>query len=352
MKNISRRELLRRTAMGLGAVALGELLAACAPTAKPTPKAAEITPTLPSQPTSTAFSATPASRMASPSAPTSGPTNQAAPTAYSIANLAVAHGGDDPEALVRKAIAAIGGMEHFVPKGANVVIKPNMCIPAAFTQGATTNPFVVVALVKMAFEAGAKTVKVLDIPFGGPALQVYEVCGIGPRVKQAGGEMEPIASFKFVKTLIPKAVAMKKTEIYETILKADVLINAPVAKNHSEAGYTLGLKNMMGTVNDRQGMHVYLDQAIADLNTIVRPQLTVIDAVRIMMHGGPTGGREEYLKKIDTVVASADVVAADTYALSFFNAKLDDAPYIMLAEKLGVGRTDLKNIKIEDIVVG
>jgi uncharacterized protein (DUF362 family) len=351
MKTISRRELLRRTAMGLGAVALGDLLAACAPASNSTPIPPKvIDPTAPLPSTATHV---PTVASASAAAPTTASTAaQAAPTAYSIADLAVARGGDDPEALVRKAIAAVGGMEHYVPKGANVVIKPNMCIPAPFTQGATTNPIVVATLVKMAFEAGAKTVKVLDFPFGGPSLRVYEVCGIGAAVAKAGGEMEPIATFKFVRTPIPQAVAMKKADIYQTILKADVLINAPVAKNHSEAVYTMGLKNMMGVVSDRPGMHVYLDQAIADLNTLIRPQLTVIDAVRIMMRGGPQGGRDEYLKKIDTVVASADVVAADTYALSFFNATLDMVAYIKMAEKLGVGRTDLNNLKIEEIAVG
>jgi len=253
---------------------------------------------------------------------------------------------------VRKAIAAIGGMEHFVPKGANVVVKPNMCIPAKFTQGATTNPIVVATLVKMAFEAGAKSVKVLDFPFGGPSIEVYEVCGIGQKVKEAGGEMEPIATFKFVKTIIPKAVSLKHADIYQTILNADVLINAPVAKNHSEAMFTLGLKNMMGVVSDRPYMHVFLNQAIADLNTIVRPHLTVIDAVRVMLNGGPRGGREDYLKKMDTIVASPDIVAADTYALRFFNADLSSVAYLTMAEQLGVGSTDLKNMKIEEIAVG
>jgi uncharacterized protein (DUF362 family) len=351
MKTISRRELLRRTAMGLGAVALGDLLAACSPITK-TPA---ITPTnMPSSavPAAATRAPTAAATASAATQAAAAPVQAVTSTAYSIADLAVARGGDDPEILVRKAIAALGGMEHYVPKGANVVIKPNMCIPAPFTQGATTNPIVVAALVKMAFEAGAKTVKVLDFPFGGPSLRVYDVCGIGTKVKEAGGEMEPIATFKFVKTDIPKAVSMKKADIYQTILKADVLINVPVAKNHSEAMYTMGLKNMMGAVSDRPGMHVYLNQAIADLNTIVHPQLTVIDAVRIMMRGGPQGGREEYLKKIDTIVASADVVAADTYALSFFNATLDMVPYIKLAERLGVGRTDLNNLKIEEIAVG
>jgi len=189
----------------------------------------------------------------------------------------VAHGGDDPEALVRKVIAALGGMERFVPKNSYVIVKPNMCIPAPFTQGATTNPIVVATLVKMAFEAGASKVKVLDFPFGGKSLDVYEACGVGPKVREVGGEMEPIVSFKWTHANLPKAVNMKKADIYSEVLKADVLINVPVAKNHGEAMYTLGMKNLMGIVSDRPGMHVYLQQAIADLSTLIHPTLTVVD---------------------------------------------------------------------------
>ena len=66
-------------------------------------------------------------------------------------DLVVARGGDDPETLVRRAIAALGGMEQFISKGAKVVIKPNICTAYhPYEYAATTNPWVVGALVKLA----------------------------------------------------------------------------------------------------------------------------------------------------------------------------------------------------------
>ena len=98
-------------------------------------------------------------------APTALPATETATPAANPAYLAVARGGDDPEALVRAAVEAIGGMGRFVPAGANVIIKPNVCTSnRAYDGAATTNPWVVGALVKMCFEAGAGRVRVFDFP--------------------------------------------------------------------------------------------------------------------------------------------------------------------------------------------
>ena len=80
--------------------------------------------------------------------------------------------------------------------------------------------------------------------------------------------------------------------------------------------------------------------------------LTVVDGIRVMMTGGPTGGSDDDIKKMDTIIASPDIVAADTYALRFFNATPDQVPYINYAQKLGIGRTDINNLKIEEINLG
>ena len=324
MKSISRRDLFKKAAAGIGAVTLSQWLSGYASVSGSVRGSEEL------------------SRVILPSQAEQG----------DLPYLSAASGGTSPEELVRKAVAAIGGMERFVPKGAKVIVKPNMCIKAPASQGATTHPEVAAAVVKLALEAGASKVMVMDFPFQGSSESVYEVCGVGPAVKAAGGDMVPISRVKFVTTDIPRGVRLKQAAIYDDILKAEVLINVPVAKSHMEAGVTLGLKNMMGTVDNRAELHVSLDQAIVDLNTIVRPQLTIIDCIRVMLRGGPTGGSPDYLKDFNTIIASHDVVAADTYALKFFNKTKDKIPYIGLAESAGLGRSDIENVKIEEISLG
>jgi len=155
--------------------------------------------------------------------------------------------------------------------------------------------------------------------------------------------------FKYVKTDIPNGLDLKRTKAFKDALEADVLIDVPIAKHHGEAGLTLGMKNLMGLVLDRSAIHTNLGQRIADLTTLFHPTLTVVDAIRILMKHGPSGGNLNDVKKLDTVIVSPDIVAADSYATTLFGLQPDDIKYIKAAAGMGLGRNDLKNLKIEEI---
>jgi uncharacterized protein (DUF362 family) len=260
--------------------------------------------------------------------------------------------GGEPEALVRHAMAALGGMERFVPKGAAVVVKPNICVAYhTYEYAATTNPWVVGTLVKMAFEAGAGSVKVMDFPFGGTGQAAYKISGIKEQVEAAGGEMVEMSMLKYVTVDLPNALHLKQTNYFGDVLKADTVINVPIAKVHDLSRLTLGMKNLMGLVRDRPTMHTHLSQNLADLAGFVRPKLTVVDAVRVLVSNGPTGGSLDDVKKLDTLVASPDIVAADSYAATLFGLKPDDLGYITAGTAMGLGRSDLQNLKIEEIAI-
>jgi uncharacterized protein (DUF362 family) len=144
-------------------------------------------------------------------------------------------------------MAAMGGMEQFVSAGDDVIVKPNICVAYhTYEYAATTNPWVVGALVKLALEAGARRVRVMDSPFGGTPEQAYARSGIQEQVQAAGGEMEVMTRLKFVEADIPQGLDIGKCDIYDQVLNADVLINVPIAKHHSLARLTLGMKNLMG----------------------------------------------------------------------------------------------------------
>jgi uncharacterized protein (DUF362 family) len=271
--------------------------------------------------------------------------------AKNFSYLAVARGEDTAE-ITRRAIAAIGGMERFVKSGANVIIKPNICTDYyTYEYAATTNPIVVATLVSMAFNAGAKRVRVMDNPFGGTAQSAYKKSGIEDAVIAAGGEMEIMNQNKFIKTDIPNGMDIKKWAFYQEILDADLVINAPIAKTHSTTKLTLGCKNMMGTINNRGQIHSNIHQRIADLVSRVKPALTVLDAVRVLVRYGPTGGSLDYVELRNTVIASADIVAVDAYGATLFGRTGDQIGYIQKAAEMGLGTMDLASIKIEEITV-
>jgi uncharacterized protein (DUF362 family) len=255
--------------------------------------------------------------------------------------------------MVRQALAALGGMERFVKPGDDVVVKPNICVAYyTYEYAATTNPWVVAALVKLAVEAGARRVRVMDYPFGGSAEQAYAKSGIQEQVRKAGGQMEVMTKLRFVDTKIPNGVDLQQRRIYDAVLKADALINVPIAKHHGLARLTLGMKNLMGVIYKRGSMHHNLGQRLADLSSRVQPALTVVDAVRMLMDHGPAGGNLDDVRQADTVIASPDVVAADSYAATLFDLRPEDLSYVSAGSAMGLGSSDLDALKIEEINVG
>ena len=205
------------------------------------------------------------------------------------------------------------------------------------------------ALVRMCLEAGAKRVRVMDSPFGGTAERAYKITGIAAAVQAAGGEMVVMSPVKFVKTAIPNGKDIKNWSIYKDALDADVLINVPIAKHHSLARLTLGTKNLFGLASNPPQLHSNLGQRAADLLSVIRPSLTIIDAVRILTAHGPSGGSLDDVKQTQTIIASHDPVSADAYAASLFGLKGEDIAYIQAAAAMGIGTLDLSNIKIEEI---
>jgi uncharacterized protein (DUF362 family) len=135
------------------------------------------------------------------------------------------------------------------------------------------------------------------------------------------------------------------------VLDADVLINVPAAKSHSAAKVTFGLKNWMGAIYARRPWHTFYDlnKAIADLASIIRPQLTVLDATRSLLTGGPAGPGK--ILHSETVLAGTDPVAVDTLALQLgpFGGNgysVEDIRYLGYAEALGVGTTKIDELKL------
>ena len=195
--------------------------------------------------------------------------------------------------LVGDTIQALGGMKKFVNPGEVVVVKPNMAWDRPPEMAANANPAVVRQVVELCLEAGAKQVKVLDNTCH-DARKAYANSGHqgrGGRPSKIPGRWCSLwMTAVSWRSHIEKAKALKKWYFYKDILEADRFINIPMAKNHSEARLTMCLKNMMGAIGGWRGrIHVGLHQNIADMNLLLRPDLHVLDATRILLSNGPSG---------------------------------------------------------------
>jgi len=257
--------------------------------------------------------------------------------------------GRDYRELVDRVLSPLGGMGKFVRPGDKVVVKPNIGWDRNPAQAANTHPQVVRVLVERALDAGAGEVLVFD-----------RTCNEERRCYVNSGIQEALAGIrdrrlkffhpderKYVPVDIERGKAVRRLDIYRDALEADSYINVPVAKHHGLSRLTLGLKNSMGVLGGTRGaMHHNLGQKLADLATVIRPKLTVIDATRILLANGPQGGNLDDVRVLDTVVASVDPVAADAYATTLFGLRPEEIESTVAAHAMGLGEMDLNRIRI------
>jgi uncharacterized protein (DUF362 family) len=257
--------------------------------------------------------------------------------------------GKDYMALVDRVLSPLGGMGAFVRPSDKVVIKPNIGWDRKPDQAANTHPQVVLALVQHALASGAAQVLVFDRTCN-EERRCYVNSGIEDAL--AGIKDKRVKFFhpdarKYVPVDIARGKAVNRLDIYRDALDADSYINVPVAKHHGLSRLTMGLKNSMGVLGGRRGaMHHNLGQKLADLATVVQPKLTVIDATRILLANGPQGGDLKDVRVLDTLVASADPVAADAYTTTLFGLQPNEIDSTVAAHALGLGEMDLAKMKI------
>ena len=264
--------------------------------------------------------------------------------------LSIASGGTIDD-RVRAAIEQLGGISRFVKQGDTVVIKPNAAWHAPPDMAVTTNPEVVAALIRICRGQGAKRVVVVEHMTSSSPKLVWDVSKLGAAIQEAGGEAVSAGDQRrYAKIEIPKGKILKSDNVIRDIVEADVFINAPILKIHNGGVITGAMKNMMGTVWDRQHWHqAGLQQCIADLSTALRPDLIILDANRILLTNGPAGPGKT--KDVGEVVASLDPVATDAYGATLLGLKPLDVPHVELAYQLGVGEMDLGNVEMKRVKV-
>ncbi|HXX33824.1 MAG TPA: DUF362 domain-containing protein [Thermodesulfobacteriota bacterium] len=270
------------------------------------------------------------------------------------ADMAIAKNGSASQ-LLQAAMAPLGGMGRFIKKGQRVVVKANIAWARTPDQACTNNPDLMSALIKMCYEAGAKRVAVWD-----HTCDNYQFCfsrsGLKETAQKAGAEIfsgHGRNSYKQVE--VQKGKKLKTVEILRDVLESDVFINFPIPKQHFATELTLGMKNLIGITWDMEQLHkIGLHQCIADVNTVRKPDLVVMDAIRILTTNGPKGpGKTE---DIGEVIASADIVAADAYAAAFFKHPKTGKPFrpeeiqfVKNAYDLGLGQINLSKVRMKKV---
>jgi len=257
--------------------------------------------------------------------------------------------GDDYPGMVQNIFDSMNLTQAILKTGDKVVIKPNIGWDRTVEQGANTHPKIVAELARLCLDAGASKVSVFDRTCN-EERRCYNNSGIKSALKEIRDKrirLEYIDDRKFVPVAIKNGKALKEWSFYKDALEADCYINVPVAKHHSLSGLSIGLKNIMGVIGGRRGrIHHRLGTKLADLNRVVKPRLTLVDATRVITRNGPQGGDIKDVKTLDTIVGSVDPVAADAYATTLFGLKPKAIDSTVEAYKSGLGQMDLDKCNI------
>ena len=255
----------------------------------------------------------------------------------------VAARGPDPRVNVRRAVAALGGMERFVRAGETVLIKPNVGWDRLPEQAANTDPNVIAELVALCRGAGARRVVVTDISCNDPR-RCFARSGITAAAHAAGAEVVESQRLALVPTRLSGLAG--GLEVIEELLLADRVINVPVAKHHGLSRVTLGMKNWFGVLGDgRNRLHQDIHRAVADLGALFRPTLTVVDATRVLLRNGPQGGSLADVRAVGAVAAGTDPVACEAWGAAQLGVEARSLGFIAQAEQRGLGRSDLSLVE-------
>ncbi len=261
--------------------------------------------------------------------------------------LAIARGKDAAQ-LTRKALAALGGIAAFVRPGEKVVIKPNVGWNRLPEQAANTNPEVVAELVRQVKAAGASAVWVTDVSVNNPE-RCFTRSGIREAAAAAGAEVILPSSAGF-RPVSVGGQTLRVADVLWPFVDADRVINVPVVKQHGLARATMAMKNWYGVLGGhRVRLHQDIDRSIFELAVMMKPTLTVLDATRVLVANGPSGGSLDDVRQLDTVAASSDEVALDAFGATLLGVDGADLGYLRLAAQAGLGQLDYRALKREEI---
>jgi uncharacterized protein (DUF362 family) len=256
--------------------------------------------------------------------------------------------GTQVEKMVRQLIEKTGSMDQLRPDD-SVMIKPNLVASRKDWIGIDTDPRVIEALVKCLKDRGVHRITVGDgSGMGNSATKAFEYCGYRDLSIHYGLRLVDLEKDEFIKKPVSIEGPFKNLEIARTVLESDFFINVPVMKAHNGTLITCSLKNLKGTMprSMKTAFHsVDLHRAIAQLNSILVPDLIVVDGFQGDLHS-ETGHDPVAMDRIilGTNPVEVDSVVADTLGYGPQNIR-----HIACSADAGLGTCDLKEIRIHSL---
>ncbi|MCI5650571.1 MAG: DUF362 domain-containing protein [Fusicatenibacter sp.] len=251
------------------------------------------------------------------------------------------HGTDYME--MTKKLLQEAELEKQIPgRESRIGIKPNLVAPSPAEWGATTHPEIVAGIIEYLQGRGFHHLVIMEGSWvGDRTSESFEVCGYRElseryQVPLIDAQKEPFLSCD---------CGGLELQICSCAKQVDFMINVPVMKGHCQTKITCALKNMKGLLPNREKRHFHamgLHRPIAHLGLGISQNFIVVDNICGDLDF-EDGGNPVVMNRI---FAGQDPVLVDAFVCEQLHYTKEEVPYVLLAEKLGVGSADLSQMKL------
>jgi uncharacterized protein (DUF362 family) len=252
--------------------------------------------------------------------------------------------GPDTRKNVFDAIEELGGIDHFVKKNDKVLVKVNICGGVPDNKATFTSIEVADALADLILSAGGKPTfadaDMIWVKFW-PAAKDE---GYVDWAKKKGVKLVNLSETEIVKFNFGPESALGIEKVSRELLDADVIISVPAMKTHLLTGVTLAMKNMYGTFPDIDKAKFHqkgIEQTILEVNSAFTPNLVIIDG---SVGGEAVGPLSATAVNSETIIATNDVVMADSIACRLMGDDPMEIVHIKMAQEKGLGSASPEHI--------
>ena len=263
--------------------------------------------------------------------------------------------GYDPDCVQAAVDRHFALLDVRIPPEARVVVKPNLIMRAPPERAATTHPALVEAVVRRLQAMGVGEITIADSPGGLYTPQIlaaaYETAGLTAVAERCGVRLNTACGSRPVR--VEAGELCREFDLIDPVAEADFVVNLPKLKTHCMTTLSCGIKNLFGCVPGllKPQLHYRFPDGerfarmLVDLSLLVKPGLTLVDAVEAMEGDGPTGGRRRFLG-CTAAAAGMDFYALDLALAGMIGLSPDRVPMLAEAVRRGLCPRDAAEVEV------
>ena len=261
---------------------------------------------------------------------------------------------EELKASLENILHSLGGVERFVHKGQNVVIKPNVVADhglrdGVYHGGIVTDLRLVKALIEILLPVAGKVTVAEGASINRAETDKLFAHYGYDRLTEIDPKRVALVDLntdRLVRKTVPKGKRMLSREIPLTLEQADVIINLPVMKTHFAALVSLSIKNLQGAVPplEKYMSHFFgLWQNLVNIHYLIKPKLVIVDGLTAQEDFGPVYGSP---KPMNLLVGGTNPVSVDATTMRIMGFDPELSPPVKIAYMQGLGPIEPEKIRL------